>query len=110
MTGTSGKGPAAALFDVDGTLVDTNYLHSVTWWEAFRQAGHHVPMAEIHRSIGMGSGQMLDKLLPADRDKDADADIRTTHSALYGSKWSRLQPLPGAWSACCARARAVGSR
>ena len=96
MTEKSGKGPAAALFDVDGTLVDTNYLHSVTWWEAFRQAGHHVPMAEIHRSIGMGSGQMLDKLLPADRDKDADADIRTTHSALYGTYWSRLQPLPGA--------------
>ena len=29
----------AALFDVDGTLVDTNYLHAVTWWEAFAQAG-----------------------------------------------------------------------
>ena len=30
----------AALFDVDGTLADTNYLHAVTWWEAFGQAGH----------------------------------------------------------------------
>jgi len=29
-----------ALFDVDGTLVDTNYLHAVTWWEAFTQAGY----------------------------------------------------------------------
>jgi beta-phosphoglucomutase-like phosphatase (HAD superfamily) len=29
---------AAALFDVDGTLVDSNYLHTVTWWEAFLQA------------------------------------------------------------------------
>ena len=34
------EGPVrAALFDVDGTLVDTNYLHAVTWWEAFAQAG-----------------------------------------------------------------------
>ena len=57
----------AALFDVDGTLVDTNYLHAVTWWEAFTQAGYQVAMADIHRAIGMGSDQMLDKLLPAGR-------------------------------------------
>ena len=91
------EGPVtAALFDVDGTLADTNYLHAVTWWEAFTQAGHVVPMADIHRAIGMGSGLMLDKLLPHDRDKGADADIRTAHTALYSTYWSRLQPLPGA--------------
>lgn len=92
----NGKGPAAVLFDVDGTLADTNYLNTVTWWEAFSQAGHDVPMALIHRAIGMGSGQMLDKLLPGDRDKDADAGIRTAHGALYAAYWSRLRPLPGA--------------
>jgi phosphoglycolate phosphatase-like HAD superfamily hydrolase len=80
MAEQNGKGPVAALFDVDGTLVDTNYLHAVTWWEAFTQAGYQVPMARIHRAIGMGSGQMLDRLLPADRDKDAD--VRAAHSAL----------------------------
>jgi HAD superfamily hydrolase (TIGR01509 family) len=96
MGGQSGKGPTAALFDVDGTLVDTNYLHSVTWWEAFRQAGHEVSMAEIHRAIGMGSSQMLDKLLPAERDKDADADVRAAHTALYATYSCRLRPLPGA--------------
>ena len=91
------EGPVrAALFDVDGTLVDTNYLHAVTWWEAFAQAGHMVPMAEIHRAIGMGSGLMLDKLLPQDRDKGNDADIRAAHSALYATYRSRLRPLPGA--------------
>jgi HAD superfamily hydrolase (TIGR01509 family) len=91
------EGPVrAALFDVDGTLVDTNYLHAVTWWEAFAQAGHVVPMAEIHRAIGMGSGLMLDKLLPQDRDTGDDADIRAAHSALYAAYRSRLRPLPGA--------------
>jgi HAD superfamily hydrolase (TIGR01509 family) len=84
------------LFDVDGTLVDTTYLHTVAWWEALRQHDNDVPMAEIHRAIGMGSGLLLDKLLPADRDKDADADIKTAHSALYSTYWSRLRPLPGA--------------
>jgi HAD superfamily hydrolase (TIGR01509 family) len=86
----------AALFDVDGTLVDTNYLHAVTWWQAFGQAGHVVAMTDIHRSIGMGSDQMLDRLLPRDRDRDADADLRTSHSALYAAYWSRLRPLPRA--------------
>ena len=86
----------AALFDVDGTLVDTNYLHAVTWWEAFAQAGYPLPMADIHRAIGMGSDQMLGRLLPGDRDRDADADLRTSHSALYAAYWSRLRPLPRA--------------
>jgi HAD superfamily hydrolase (TIGR01509 family) len=95
VTGTGGK-VTAALFDVDGTLVDTNYLHAVTWWEAFGQAGHYVPMADIHRAIGMGSDRLLDELLPADRDRNADAGIRAAHSTLYGTYWSRLRPLPGA--------------
>ena len=86
----------AALFDVDGTLVDSNYLHAVTWWEAFIQAGYQVPMADIHRVIGMGSDQMLDALLPPGRDKDDDARLSYAHSALYGAYWTRLRPLPGA--------------
>ncbi len=86
----------AALFDVDGTLVDTNYLHAVTWWQAFAQAGHNVPMAPIHRAIGMGSDQLLDALLPASRDTGADPGIRAAHSALYATYWSRIRPLPGA--------------
>lgn len=96
MATRNGKRPAAALFDVDGTLVDTNYLNAVTWWEAFSQAGHYVPMAQIHRAMGMGSDQMLDKLLPPGRDKGADTEIRTAHGALYAVYWSRLRPLPGA--------------
>ena len=71
MSGT----PTAVLFDVDGTLVDSNYLHTVCWWEAFSQAGHDVSMARIHRTIGMGSGQLPDALLPADRDRGGDGAI-----------------------------------
>jgi HAD superfamily hydrolase (TIGR01509 family) len=100
----------AVLFDVDGTLVDTNYLHVVTWWQAFAQGGHYVPMADIHRAIGMGTGQLLDRLLPADRDKDADTGLRLSQGALYATYWTRLRPLPGAAEllrACKARGLAV---
>ncbi|HEY2284548.1 MAG TPA: HAD family hydrolase [Streptosporangiaceae bacterium] len=86
----------AVLFDVDGTLVDTSYLHAVSWWEAFVQAGHEVPMAPIHRAIGMGSDQLLDSLLPAGRDRGADQALVAAHSALYSVYWARLRPLPGA--------------
>jgi HAD superfamily hydrolase (TIGR01549 family) len=86
----------AVVFDVDGTLVDTNYLHAVTWWEAFRQYGHHVAMARIHRAIGMGSDKLLDHLLPDDRDRAVDDELRDAHTALYAPYWPRLRAFDGA--------------
>jgi HAD superfamily hydrolase (TIGR01509 family) len=87
---------AGVLFDVDGTLVDTTYLHAVCWWQAFRQHDHDVPMARIHRAIGMGSDKILDELLSDDRDRDKDDELRTGHSALYSQYWTALRPQPGA--------------
>src|SRR6185312_7796066 len=84
------------LFDVDGTLVDTTYLHTEAWWEALRQHERDVPMAEIHRAIGMGSDKILDHLLGDDRDRSEDDELRTAHDVLYASWWERLRPLPGA--------------
>jgi HAD superfamily hydrolase (TIGR01509 family) len=84
------------LFDVDGTLVDTSYLHTVAWWEALRENGHVVPMRVIHRAIGMGSDRILDALLGEDRDTGDDDTLRAAHSALYALYYERLEPLPGA--------------
>jgi HAD superfamily hydrolase (TIGR01509 family) len=103
-------GKPGVLFDVDGTLVDTTYLHAVAWWEALRQFSHDVPMAEIHRGIGMGSDKLIDHLLGTDRDKAADDDMTTAHDVLYGAWWERLRPLPGAADllrACAGRGLAV---
>ncbi|MGW2486017.1 HAD family hydrolase [Streptomyces sp. NPDC001606] len=86
----------AAVFDVDGTLVDTNHLHVVTWWEAFRQAGHDVPMHAVHRAVGLGSSDLIAHLLGDDRDKDADAELSAAHTALYGQYFDRLPALPKA--------------
>ncbi|MEU1126079.1 HAD family hydrolase [Streptomyces sp. NPDC005899] len=80
----------AALFDVDGTLADTNHLHVVAWWEAFRQAGHAVPMREIHRSVGLGSDDLIARLLGEDRDRSQDAAISAAHKTLYGTYFDRL--------------------
>ncbi|OJF11891.1 HAD family hydrolase [Couchioplanes caeruleus] len=97
------------LFDVDGTLVDTTYLHAVAWWEALRRHDHDVPMAKIHRAIGMGSDKILDQLLGDGRDTD-DEWLSTAHDVLYGAWWERLRPLPGAADllrACADRGLAV---
>ncbi|GGZ08591.1 HAD family hydrolase [Streptomyces nitrosporeus] len=80
----------AALFDVDGTLVDTNHLHVTCWWEAFRQAGHQVAAHDIHRAIGLGSGDLVAHLLGEDRDREQDAGIAAAHKTLYATYFDRL--------------------
>lgn len=86
----------AAVFDVDGTLVDTNHLHVTTWWEAFRQAGHRVPMHAIHRSVGLGSTDLIAHLLGDDRDEAQDARLSAAHTALYAQYFDRLPALADA--------------
>ncbi|MDI3406928.1 HAD family hydrolase [Streptomyces cavernicola] len=88
--------PCAALFDVDGTLVDTNHLHVTCWWEAFRQAGHRVSTHAVHRAIGLPSEDLVAHLLGEDRDKGRDEEISAAHKALYGTYADRLAPLDGA--------------
>ncbi|MFB7945787.1 HAD family hydrolase [Kitasatospora phosalacinea] len=87
---------AAALFDVDGTLVDTVYLHTLAWWQALAQYGHEVDAARIHRAIGMGSDQLLDHLLGDDRDRSEDDAVDAAHLALYAQHWPGLRAFPGA--------------
>ncbi|HET7654731.1 MAG TPA: HAD family hydrolase [Acidimicrobiales bacterium] len=61
------------LFDIDGTLVDSNYLHTIAWFRAFDSVGYRVPMARIHRAIGMGSDKLIPSLIGDDADpKNAD--------------------------------------
>jgi HAD superfamily hydrolase (TIGR01509 family) len=80
----------AAVFDVDGTLADTNHLHVVAWWEAFRQAGHRVPMHDIHRSVGLPGQDLVEHLLGDDRDTGQDGTLKAAHKALYGTYFDRL--------------------
>jgi HAD superfamily hydrolase (TIGR01549 family) len=84
------------LFDLDGTLVDTPYMHTVSWWQALRQFEHDVEMARIHRSIGMGSDRILDHLLGPEHDTSDDDRIRAAHSSLYAQYWQRLRANRGA--------------
>lgn len=59
----SGEGGTALVLDVDGTLLDTVYLHVISWWEAFRDGGYEVSCFDIHRAIGRGSSDLVETLL-----------------------------------------------
>jgi HAD superfamily hydrolase (TIGR01509 family) len=85
------------LFDVDGTLIDSAYIHTLAWWHAFRQSGYDVPMARIHRCVGMGGARLVDTLLPDSRNKDeVDEAVLSAHSGVFGTYWPSLRPLDGA--------------
>ncbi|SOC89502.1 haloacid dehalogenase superfamily, subfamily IA, variant 3 with third motif having DD or ED [Curtobacterium sp. 314Chir4.1] len=85
----------AVLFDIDGTLVDSNYAHIDAWWRAFLAIGESVDAWRIHRAIGMDSAKLLEELLP-----DASHETRDTakqyHSAYFAEHQPRLRLLPGA--------------
>ena len=63
----------AALLDVDGTLVDTNYHHALAWYRAFRAHGIALPVWRIHRHVGMGGDQLVPALVPEIEDDDHQA-------------------------------------
>ena len=85
----------AALFDIDGTLIDSNYLHVDAWSRAFEELGWEVPAWRIHRSIGMDGNRLVETLL---EDADASTRKRATelHSKLYLPLTSRLRAFDGA--------------
>jgi HAD superfamily hydrolase (TIGR01549 family) len=68
------------IFDIDGTLVDTNYLHMLAWYRAFAEVGETVPMYRIHRCIGMGAPQLIKELIGQER-----SELSDLHSRQYRS-------------------------
>jgi HAD superfamily hydrolase (TIGR01509 family) len=85
----------AVLFDVDGTLVDSNYLHVHAWQRAFVTENLPVEAWRIHRCIGM-DGAALVKTLADDTDDDVRNRLTDRHSRYYQETASMLRPLPGA--------------
>ncbi|HKC28794.1 MAG TPA: HAD family hydrolase [Jatrophihabitans sp.] len=96
MSSDSSSELRGVLFDVDGTLVDTTFLHAVCWAEALRQNGQYIPAANLHHAIGMSSDHLLENCVGKDRDTEKDDAIVQAHLTLYKQWWGRLTPLPGA--------------
>ena len=88
--------PPAAILDVDGTLVDTNYQHALAWYRAFRQNGIVLPIWRIHRHIGMGGDQLVAALCDDRTEEELGDDIRAAEGPLYLAQIEEVEPLAGA--------------
>jgi HAD superfamily hydrolase (TIGR01509 family) len=86
---------AAVLFDVDGTLVDSNDLHAAAWAEAFRHFGHDVPIERIRFQIGKGGDNLIPALLP-DLGEPEREEIDDYRGDLFRRDYlDRTRPFPG---------------
>src|SRR5919199_810637 len=83
----------AVFLDIDGTLMDTNYLHIEAWAQAFEEVGERPPRSRIHHEVGKGS----DKLIPQFLEDDQKAGrVSELHGEYYAKLQERGHPLPGA--------------
>ena len=85
--------PSAAILDVDGTLVDTNYQHAIAWFQAFRQSDCHLPIWRIHRHIGMGGDQLVEALAGTEFDSEHGDEVRAAEKARYLATMPTVEPL-----------------
>jgi HAD superfamily hydrolase (TIGR01509 family) len=85
----------AVLFDIDGTLVDSNYLHVHAWQRAFHEVGLPVEAWHIHRSIGMDGSTLVDELSKGAEDA-VQKRLKDLHTRYYEASAELLTALPGA--------------
>ena len=81
------------VLDVDGTLMDTNYLHTEAWARAFEEAAHRVPRAMLHEQVGKGAALLISEFV---EDEETIEKIQDLHSEFYGELQEYGHPLPGA--------------
>jgi phosphoglycolate phosphatase-like HAD superfamily hydrolase len=88
--------PLTAIFDIDGTLVDTNYQHALAWYRAFRQHGVVLPIWRIHRAIGIGSDRIVEMLAGEQIEQELGETLRDAEGPLYQEMIHEVEPMQGA--------------
>ena len=84
------------LFDVDGTLIDSNGAHARAWTEALHHHGFGVRLDDVRRCIGMGGDKLLPAVAGIDEDSEAGKAIVSDKKAIFDSLLPGLDPAPGA--------------
>jgi HAD superfamily hydrolase (TIGR01549 family) len=87
---------STALVDVDGTLVDTNYHHTVAWCRAFRDHGVVVPAWRVHRAIGMGGDRLVGEVAGDEVEDKLGDDIRAAWVDRFRPMLDEIEPIAGA--------------
>jgi HAD superfamily hydrolase (TIGR01509 family) len=87
---------AAAILDVDGTLVDSNYQHAIAWYRALREHDVTVPVWRLHRLIGVGGDQLVKRAAGDEVEDRLGEAIRESEGRLYGELIDEVVPFAGA--------------
>jgi HAD superfamily hydrolase (TIGR01509 family) len=99
----------AVLFDIDGTLADSNDFHVIAWQQAFAELGFEFSPEEIHDQIGKGADNFVPALLP-DADDELQEKLAQAHSKAFKSQFlEQVKPFPGAHD-LLARAHQAGQK
>ena len=86
----------AVLFDVDGTLIDSNDLHAAAWVEAFSKYGFEIPYETVRSQIGKGGDNLIPSLIPPGELEGKQEEMEDFRSELYQHSYlPRVVPFPG---------------
>jgi HAD superfamily hydrolase (TIGR01549 family) len=86
---------SAAIFDLDGTLVDSNDLHVEAWQETFRHFGKEFPMGKLREQIGKGGDQYLPEFLSENEMREIGKQVDEFRGEIFKEKYlSRVRPFP----------------
>jgi HAD superfamily hydrolase (TIGR01549 family) len=86
----------AAILDIDGTLVDSNYHHAIAWYRAFVAHDIVLPIWRVHRHMGMGGDQLVASLCGDEVEDRQGDDIRAAEKDRYAELIAEVRPLQGA--------------
>jgi HAD superfamily hydrolase (TIGR01549 family) len=86
----------AAVLDIDGTLVDTNYHHALAWFRAFRAEGIVLPMWRLHRHVGMGGDKFVSAVAGDEVEERLGDRLRDAWEERFDELIDETEPLEGA--------------
>jgi len=84
-----------AVFDVDGTLVDTNYQHALCWYRAFLGVDIVLPVWRLHRAIGMGGDQIVAAVAGDDVEAAHGDELRAAWRREFAPMLEEVRPFDG---------------
>jgi len=84
------------IFDIDGTLVDSNDAHAQSWVDTFAEAGYDVPFDVVRPLIGMGADKLLPKSVGISKDSEEGKQLTERRSKIFRERYlPQLRPLEG---------------
>ena len=84
------------IFDIDGTLVDSNDAHAQSWVDTFAETGYGVPFDVVRPLIGMGADKLLPKTIGIRHDSKEGKKLIKRRSEIFRENYlPSLHPLPG---------------